>query len=767
MNLLHFRLSLIISLLIFVINMNDAFCQKVAVVLSGGGSRGAAHVGVLKALEENNIPIDYIIGTSIGAFVGGLYAAGYSPEEIEKLLTSAEVKRWSSGAPNPNYNYFYKKGDPNASWITLDFDFNKSLSKILPSNLVSTTEMDFTLMSLFAGPSAASGQNFDSLFIPFRCVAADIDASQAITLATGDLGKAVRASLTFPLFFKPLRIDGRLLFDGGMYNNFPHDVANEVFKPDVIIGSKVSKNYPSPDPDDVVSQIQKMLMTDADFNLSVENGIIIEPDLVKPNLTDFSLAEEFISIAYQETLQKIPEIKAKISNFRTPEEVNENRNKFKDRMQPLFIDSVNTVNKTKNEAVYLNKIFFHQYQTVTLKDVEPGYYNVATDRYFELGMPSLTLDRKSQKYFLDLDLKKADRFNILFGGNLSSRLANMAFVELNYKYLFTQGLKLKTNVYFGRFYTSFLLGFRLESPSKTPFYLDGNLVYNHFNYFKSDNHFFGDVTPSYLIENENFARVTGGIPTSIKGKLEAGITVGSLDDNYYQTNQFSREDTADVTKFRFTGGGLSWELNSLNRKLYPNSGSRFVMEGSLVSGRESFYSGSLSTEQIDNEDIKHDWVRLRIVWENYFKRIGRLKLGFYGELSLSNQEFFTNYTSSLLVAPAFLQIPESKTTFLPNYRAHNYGVGGLTAILILSRNVDVRLENYLFQPYQQILRDADNQPFYGEKFVKRYFMGSAAVVYQTFLGPISFSVNYFDNPENKVFFALNIGYLIFNKRALY
>lgn len=766
MKLPVFRYLLITSLLIFLFNTKDSYCQKVAVVLSGGGSRGAAHVGVLKALEENNIPIDYIIGTSIGAFVGGLYAAGYSPSEIEKLLTSAVVKRWSSGNPNPQFNYFYKKGDPDASWISLDFDFNKSLYKILPSSLVSTTEMDFTMMSLFAGPSAAAGQNFDSLFIPFRCVAADIDASQAVTLANGDLGKAVRASLTFPLFFKPLRVDGRLLFDGGMYNNFPHDVANEVFNPDFIIGSKVSKNYPSPDPDDVVSQIQKMLMTDADFNLAVENGIIIAPELVKPSLTDFSSAAEFIQIAYEETLRRMPEIKEKISDFRTPEEVNNNRNRFKDRIQPLFIDSVNTDQRTKNEAIYLKKIFFHQYQTVTLKDVEKSYYNIATDGHFEMGMPSLTLNSKNQKYYLDLDLKKEDRFNILFGGNLSSRLANMAFVELNYKYLFTQGLKLKTNVYFGRFYTSLLLGFRLESPSKTPFYLDGNLVYNHFNYFKSDNHFFGDITPSYLIENENYARITGGVPTSVKGKLEAGITFGSLDDNYYQTNQFSREDTADVTKFRFTSGGLSLELNSLNRKLYPSSGARFLVEGHLVSGTEDFYSGSLSSEQNSVENIRHDWVRLRLVWENYFKKIGRVKFGFYGELSLSTQDFFTNYTSSLLVAPSFQHVPESKTIFLPNYRAHHYGVGGITAIVIITKNLDVRLENYLLQPYQQIFRDADNQPFYGDEFANRYYMGSAAVVYQTFLGPVSFSVNYFDNPEDKVFFALNIGYLIFNKRAL-
>lgn len=92
----------------------------------------------------------------------------------------------------------------------------------------------------------------------------------------------------------------------------------------------------------------------------------------------------------------------------------------------------------------------------------------------------------------------------------------MGFVELNYKHLSSQGFKLKTNVFVGRFHSSVLLGFKLESPSKPPFYLDANLVYNHFDFFKSTIHFFEDITPSYLISNENYVRVTAGAPTNIK-----------------------------------------------------------------------------------------------------------------------------------------------------------------------------------------------------------------------------------------------------------
>ena len=150
-----YRKFLVFSLmLIFITPL--CYGQKVAVVLSGGGSKGAAHAGVLKALEENNIQIDYIIGTSIGAFVGALYASGYSPEEIENFFISTDLKRWSSGESNPKFNYFFKMDEPDPSWVNFDFSFKTPLTKILPTSLVPTTEMDFTLMSLFAEASAAS-----------------------------------------------------------------------------------------------------------------------------------------------------------------------------------------------------------------------------------------------------------------------------------------------------------------------------------------------------------------------------------------------------------------------------------------------------------------------------------------------------------------------------------------------------------------------------------------------------------------------------------
>lgn len=739
--------------------------QGVAVVLSGGGSRGMAHVGVLKALEENNIPIDYIAGTSIGAAVGALYASGYSPREIEKLFELRDFDRWINKELDPGYSFFYAKDDPDAGWIDLKLDFSNRYSKILPKTVKSPIELDYGLMEIFAGASAVSNYNFDSLMIPFRCIAADIDSSQAVTIKGGSLANAVRASITFPFLFKPIEIDGKLLFDGGIYNNFPADIALEQFNPAVIIGSKVSGNYPKPDPDDVLSQIQNMIMTNTNFNLDTTYGVLIEPPVEKVNLTDFSMYEAFIQNGYTEAIGRMDEIKRKVSTSET-KNVDQLRKDFNRKKPPYFIDSIHIEGLSENQKKYVYKSLIHKSKQLSLEELKPYYFNLTNDSKIKLEGIRTQLNKETNKYNLFLKLKPANKFDLKFGGNLSSRLANQAFVEVNYRYLFQDALHLKANVYFGKFYTSALLGGRIDFPGKIPLYTGLNFVYNRYDYFKSNYHFFEDETPSFLIQDGSYLRLYAGVPATNKGKVEAELTGGLLDSEYYQDNVFSREDTVDQTKFNFVKGALKWELNSLNRKQYASSGARFRLAAGAVTGDEEFISGSLSSQPVGFPKKHHDWFYFDLLWDNYFETIGPIKLGFYGRLYFSTQNFFSNYTSSLLAAPAFEPIPESKTLFLINYRAYDYGAVGLKLVWNVTRRLDLRGEMYVFQPYEQIMHAENNTANFGDVLSNRYWMGTGAIVYHTFFGPISLSVNYFDNPDEKFFVALNIGYIIFNRKAM-
>ena len=153
-----------------------SFPQKVGLVLSGGGAKGAVHIGVIKALEDNDIPIDYVAGTSIGAVVGSLYAMGYAPTEMLNLLLSDEFYTWQSGKVEEDFFYYFKKPNNTPEFVHFTVALNDStgIKASLPMNIINPIQMNQVFMGLCAQAEALSGSNFDKLFVPFLCVASDI-----------------------------------------------------------------------------------------------------------------------------------------------------------------------------------------------------------------------------------------------------------------------------------------------------------------------------------------------------------------------------------------------------------------------------------------------------------------------------------------------------------------------------------------------------------------------------------------------------------------
>ena len=138
---------------LFLLLGNQANAQKVGLVLSGGGAKGAAHIGVIKALEENNIPIDYVTGTSIGAIIGSLYAMGYTPEEMLELILSEEFGYWQTGTVEEKYSYFFKEPYPTPEFTHFSIDISDSIqirTNFLPTSLINPIQMNQAFMSLFA-----------------------------------------------------------------------------------------------------------------------------------------------------------------------------------------------------------------------------------------------------------------------------------------------------------------------------------------------------------------------------------------------------------------------------------------------------------------------------------------------------------------------------------------------------------------------------------------------------------------------------------------
>jgi NTE family protein len=223
------------SVALFLLCFSTNYAQRVGLVLSGGGAAGFAHIGVLKALEERNIPIDYISGTSAGALVGAMYACGLSIQQIEAIAISDEFMRMANGEVERKYKFHLRREDENASMVNLSFSKDSVFFKSLPTNLVTPALFDFDMLRVFGVIGASRFQNFDSLFVPYRWGASDIKNKKEVIFRNGNLNHAVRASMTFPFYINPITINGVLMFDGGLYNNFPADVMYYDFNPDYII----------------------------------------------------------------------------------------------------------------------------------------------------------------------------------------------------------------------------------------------------------------------------------------------------------------------------------------------------------------------------------------------------------------------------------------------------------------------------------------------------------------------------------------------------
>ena len=764
----HF--STIIFIIIFVLSSFHSFSQKVGLVLSGGGAKGLAHIGVIRALEQNNIPIDYITGTSIGAIIGGLYSVGYTPDEMEKLFASKEFEIWSKGLIEENYMYFFKKAEDNASWISLKISNDSTTRAYLPTNYVPNHQMDFAFMQLWAGGSAAANYNFDSLMIPFRCVAADVYKKEQIIFRNGDLSTAIRTSMTLPFIYKPVEVDNRLLFDGGIYNNFPVDIMEKDFHPDIIIGSAVTSNTGKPEQNDLLSQVLNLIIDKSNFNVPKEKGILIRPNVEMIGLLDFEKLDILSNIGYQATIDKIDTIMDLIKRRQYLVEINKKRDAFIVKIPKPLFDSIEIEGLKPYQSEYARKTITKKQKEIDVLDLKAEFFKLIADGHIDYLYPMAIYNKNTGRYILRLKSKLAKSLNAKIGGNISSTSINQGFAQLEYKYLRKFAFKFDANIYFGKFYNSFRAKSRVDFAGNVPFFIDANLSYHRWDYLRSNpNVFFDDDRPSYLIQNETSFHFNSGFPIKRNGMMVFGGGIGNLMSKYYQTVYFKSTDTTDATSFNLVTAHLTYHENTLNRKQYADKGTEFKFQIRYIAGIEKHYPGSTSvTRQESRQD--HGYFQIRSYYDNYSYPFKKLTIGIYLEACYSLQDYFSNYTSTILYSNAFQPIPFSKTLFIENFRSFNYVGGGIKNVYKFSKDLQLRLEMYLFQPYKQILKQVSPSGEYyatsGNSFEKRYLIGYGAFVYHSPIGPASISVHYFQNERTQWYFVFNIGYILFNKRLI-
>ena len=753
----------------------NVWAQKVGLVLSGGGAKGAAHIGVIKALEDNHIPVDYITGTSIGAIIGGLYAVGYTPDEMLKLMLSDEFGYWQSGTIEDDYIYYFKKQDDTPEFLRFSIDLKDSLpvktniADILPQSLINPVQMNQAFMGLFAPATAKSGWNFDNLFVPFRCMSSDIYNKKAIKWRNGDLGEAIRSSMTFPFFFKPIWKDGVPLFDGGIYNNFPVDVMKTDFHPDFILGSAVvgKENIPSENP---MNQIEKMVMQHTDYTVEEEDGMMIQFDFPDVSLLDFFRAKELMEIGYNQTLSMIDSIRKQVKREVSLEALNEKREVYKAGLPPLKFKNIYISGVTEAQRKYIDYHLRHgMNDEFSMEEFKLAYFKMLTDSKIKEIIPQAVYNRRNQNFDLYLEVKVTEEINVSIGGNISSHQANQLFLGLGYQGLGEYAGELNANFQMGNSYSGVALNGRLYLPTRIPAYLNLQAVYSYRKYSESQSLFYEDILPAFIKQRETYAKLKLGLPFLKQSKAEIGLAYGRLRDDYFQTGNVSFINSEfDRSWYDLLQASVRIERNSLNAKQYPTGGRQQFLVFQYVTGSESYHP----FDRIDAANNDMSWFQVKGKWDNYSTFNNTFRLGLMVESVFSNKKLLNNYTASILQAPVFTPTPHSKIVFNEAFHANQYIAAGFTPIFTFSKTVHLRTELYGFLPFKPIRKEVietdpyRDRPYYGKRMESFQYMGEVSLVLNLPFVSVGFFTNGYSYPKNNFNIGLNIGYLIFNSGFL-
>ncbi|MDR2473229.1 MAG: patatin-like phospholipase family protein [Tannerella sp.] len=759
-----------IFLCILLIISASIAAQKVGLVLSGGGARGAAHIGVIKALEENNIPIDYISGTSIGAIVGSLYAIGYTPDEMLELMLSDEFGYWQTGAVEDEYIYHFKKPDDSPQFMTFNLDLRDSVMfrNLLPGSLINPIQMNQAFMGLYAQATAKAAWNFNNLFVPFRCLGADIYGKKSIIFRSGDIGEAVRVSMTFPFIFKPIWKNGIPLFDGGIYDNFPVQVMKDDFNPDFIFGSAVRGGgiKPSANP---IYQAEPMIMQKIEYEIPEDEGMLLQMRLPDVFLLDFYKAKEVMQIGYDRTMEMMPAIKERVKREVPLIEVNRRRKAYRDSLPPLKFGNIYVSGVSDEQNRYIQSQFRKAVKDeFTMEDFRRAYFKMLTYSKIKEIIPTAVYNRTNNNFDLHLAVTIKDELRVSIGGNISSHQANQLYLGLEYQSIGESSADFGADFQMGNLFSGVALDSRFFSSLPSPGYIGLKFAYSNKNYSQSQSLFFEDVMPAFLKKRERFVRIRYALPILKRSKIEFFAGGAILTDHYFQTSQFQGR-SFDVTKYHYFNSGVRFERNSLNFRQYPTEGRYQYLTGQYIIGDENYLDHE-NTFYADIQQHKHFLVKGS--WINFPRFKHKFNLGLMGEAVYSNRKFASNYTASVLQASSFSPTPHSKITFNEAFRANSYLAGGIIPVIKFNDVLHLRLEAYAFVPLQAIYKEeimideaAQNKEYrarYGNYFNTWQCMGEAALVLQLPFVSVSVFANGYSYPKQNFNFGLNIGYLIFN-----
>lgn len=536
---------------------------KIGLVLSGGGAKGLAHIGVLKVIDSLGIQIDYIGGTSMGSIIGGVYAAGYSGKQLDSIFGKVNANALIQDFTPRTSKSFYEKRNDEVYFLTLPFDkFKIGLPRAYSKGLY-----NYNLLSRLTLP-VSHITDFSKLPIPFFCVATDMETGKEVILDKGNLPQAQIASSAIPSVFNPVEIDGKLLVDGGVVNNYPVEHMRQLGA-DVIIGVDVQDGLKGREQlrgaTELLSQVSSFSMIEKMEIKRQQTDIYIKPDITGYTVVSFEQGQKIIPRGVEATLAQLDKLKPLQSNF-------ERTNIITSVQDSIHIESIEIQGHQNFTRSYIiGKLRFRPGNKITQSKFERGINNLnATQNFSSIFYSFKNTDNNAKKLILYVKEKKSNMF-LRFGAHYDELFKSSVLLNFTKKRVLTK-----------------------NDVIAADFILGDNIRYN-FNYY-IDNGFYWSfgVNSKYLAFNRNVPNDFGsGVPLISLGVHSINIDYSDLTNQaYFQTlfaQTFSLGIGAELKHLKISSNTLSnvrpvfeksdyfsvygyVRYDSFNQKYFPKKG---------------------------------------------------------------------------------------------------------------------------------------------------------------------------------------------------
>lgn len=723
----------IFLLLIISLSLASQERKKVGLVLSGGGAKGVAHIPVLKILEEEGIPVDYIAGTSMGAIIGGFYAIGYTPEQLDSLMMNQDWSFLLSDRTRRKMKTFEEKEQDSKYVITLPF--HNSPKEVIPTGIIRGQNLEniFTAMTIGKHDSVP----FNDFPIPFACVAVDLIKGEEVVFHSGRLVQCMRASMAIPGAFTPVMLDSMVLVDGGLVNNYPVDVARSMGA-DIIIGVDVQNEDEEVKINtvaDIVGRMANMLSRDRYAENLKETDLHIKVDVEGYTAASFNLPALDTLMrrgkeAGESKRSELRALKRKIGlpvGYELPEH---GPYPMLSKDNPMFIRDIVFQDVDNEEAAYLlSKTELKKNSSITMEDLQyaiDAIYSTQIYSNVNYGFKSVATNVSDLIFTLEQDITNS------FGLGIRLDTEEVAAVLVNARFNFNTKVRTRA-IATGRFgkRTGLRLDYEILPHPLRYFNISYFYQYNDINIYERGKREYSTTFDRHLAEigyNNIFNQDL---------KLETGIRFEFFD---YRNFLFKKpENEFRISSESFFSYYARLRYESMDKKTYPTRGTSMQANFSLYT----------------NNPFRNDKP--------------------FGAVSLWWKTAITPHDRFSIIPAAFARV------LIGNDTPYSYqnAVGGMIPGRYMEQQLPFAGVNYMemLDNSTIVLQTQFRQRFYNKHYVfltgnygltenslGRIFKGSDLIggnigyAYDSLMGPIEASFNY-SNRTKKVGFYLNIGFI--------